>query len=75
LYSRYKAPLAVTSNSVGSKVATGEIQSILGAIAIGDASVDAIAKKGGIKKISYVDIESFSVLGIYAKLTVYVYGE
>lgn len=45
LYSGYKAPFAVTSNSVGTKVAFGEIQSILGAIAIGEASIDAIEKK------------------------------
>lgn len=75
LYTGVKGPIVATSNSLGSKVGKGEAQSILGAIAIGDASIQAAAKSAGITKISHVDYESFSVLGIFAKYTVYVYGD
>ena len=33
------------------------------------------AQKAGIKKISHIDYHSTSILGIFAKFTVYVYGE
>lgn len=75
LYTSTKAPLTATSNTVGTKVGTAELTSILGIVATGDASINEAAKKAGITKISHVDYESFSVLGFYGKLTVYVYGE
>ncbi len=75
VYTDVKAPLAATSNAVGSKVGTSEATSILGIAATGDASIEAAAKKAGITRISHVDYQSYSVLGIFAKFTVYVYGE
>ncbi len=75
LYTDVKAPLTATSNSEYSKVGTGEATSILGLIATGDASIQTAARNAGITKIHHVDFESKSVLGIYAKFTVYVYGE
>lgn len=75
LYTDVKAPLAATSNTVGNKVGTAEATSILGIVANGDASIEAAAKSAGITKISHVDYQGYSVLGIFAKFTVYVYGE
>ena len=75
IYTDMKAPLAVTSNPVASKVGTAEATSILGIVATGDASIEAAAKKAGITRISHVDYEANSVLGVFAKYTVYVYGE
>lgn len=75
LYTSVKAPLGVTSNPVASKVGTAEATSILGLVATGDASIEAAAKKAGISRISHVDYEAMSVLGIYAKFTLYVYGD
>ena len=75
IYTDTQAPLAVTSNAVGSKVGSAEAKSILGIVAIGDASVQAAAKQGGITRISHVDYKSYSILGVYAKITVYVYGD
>lgn len=75
VYTDVKAPLAATSNPTGSKVGTAEATSILGIAATGDASIEAAAKKAGITRISHVDYQSYSVLGIFAKFTVYVYGE
>lgn len=75
LYSDVSAPLTATSNNVGSKVGTAEAKSILGAIAIGDASIEAAAKKAGITKISHVDYKATNILSLYATYTVMVYGE
>ena len=50
-------------------------ESLLGIIATGDASVRAAARQGGISEIYFVDYHARSVLGIYAKYTVYVYGK
>ena len=75
IYTDVKAPLIATSNPVASKVGTAEATSILGIVATGDASIEAAAKKAGITRISHVDYEASSVLGIFSKFTVYVYGE
>lgn len=75
IYTGVKAPIVATSNSLGSKVGMAQAQSILGAIAIGDASIQTAAKSAGITKISHVDYEALSVLGIFASYKVYVYGE
>jgi hypothetical protein len=75
IYTDVKAPLVATANTVATKVGTAEATSILGLVATGDASINAAAQKAGIKKISHVDYHSTSILGIFAKFTVYVYGE
>jgi hypothetical protein len=75
IYTDVKAPVFATSNTVATKVGTAEATSILGLVATGDASINAAAQKAGIKKISHVDYHGTSILGIFAKYTVYVYGE
>jgi len=75
IYTDVKAPLAVTSNTGASKVGTAYAESILGIIATGDASIEAAARQGGIQSIRHVDYKATSILGLYAKYTVYVYGE
>lgn len=75
LYSDVKSPVAVTGNSGSSKVGIAEATSILGLVGTGDASVQAAAKAAGITKIHHVDQHSTNILCIYAKYTIYVYGE
>jgi len=75
LYTDVKAPFAVTSNQVSTKVGTAKMQSILGWVASGDASIEAAAKSAGITKIHHVDYEATSILGIIASFTIVVYGE
>jgi hypothetical protein len=75
LYTDLKAPIMATSNPVATKVGTAEVTSILGIVATGDASIAAAARNGGITRISHIDYEAKSILGIFAKYTVYVYGE
>lgn len=75
VYTDVYAPLAATSNSVGTKVGTAEATSILGIVATGDASINQAAKNGNITSISHVDYHATSILGVYATFTVMVYGE
>lgn len=65
----------VTGNVLGSKVGTAQAKNILGAVVIGDASIQAAAKSAGIKKISHVDSKKTTILGIYTTHTTIVYGE
>lgn len=41
----------------------------------GDCSVETAARNAGITRIAFADYELFSVLGLYNRMTVYVYGE
>jgi hypothetical protein len=75
LYTDVKAPITATSNEGATKVGTAAATSILGIVATGDASINAAAKSAGITKIHHVDYQGTSVLGIFAKFTVFVYGE
>lgn len=75
LYTNVNAPFTATSQPTYSKVGTASCLSIFGLIAIGDASIETAAKMGRITKIHHVDYKTTSFLGIYAKFTVYVYGE
>ncbi len=74
-YTDVKIPGLVGCGKEFSKVGTAEMTSILGFVAYGDASIEAAMKASGITKIHHVDYQAFSVLGIYAKFTVMVYGE
>ncbi len=75
LYTDVKAPITATSNTSYSKMGSASASSILGLIAVGDASINTAAKNGGITRIHHVDFKSTSILGIYATYTVFVYGE
>ena len=75
VYTDLKAPVTATSNTESAKVGTGECTSILGWFATGDCSISAAMKNGNITKIHHVDHDAMSVLFIYAKYTIKVYGE
>ena len=57
------------------KVGTASVTSFLGLFASGDASIQAACQNGGIQQIHYVDYRVESSLGLFAKYTLYVYGE
>lgn len=77
LYTETVAPVAVGEglNLKQMKVGTATVKSILGFVAVGDASIREAAQSAGIRKIHYVDAKSTNILGLYATYTVYVYGE
>ncbi len=76
LYTEVKAPLAVSGNAASaSKVGTAMAKSILGFVAIGDASIEAAMKNGNIRKIHHVDYQAKSIVFFYGEFTTTVYGE
>jgi len=69
-------PVAATSNAIGSKVGTATANGYLNCIYLdADASIQAAAKNGGIKKISTVDVKKTSILGILTGYETIVTGE
>ena len=74
IYTDVSGPLLATSNGGGSKVGEASSEGII-CIATGDSSIKAACANGGITKISHVDYHVESVLGLYVKTTVTVYGE
>ena len=75
IYTDMQSGETATSNTVGNKVGTAEAVNILGVLVTGDASINAAAKKAGIKKISHIDSQKTTVFGIFSKYTVFVYGQ
>lgn len=69
------APIAATSNNVGKKVGTSSSTNVLGIVYTGDGGINRAAKDGGIKKISHVDQNSTSILGLFTTYKTIVYGE
>lgn len=49
--------------------------SILGLIAVGDGSVETAAANGGLKTVKVVNLQGFSILGLFAQLCTVVAGE
>jgi hypothetical protein len=74
VYTDVSGPLLVTSHSSSSKVGQASSTAVI-CVATGDSSIKAAADSAGITKIQHVDYHTTSVLGVYAKTTVTVYGE
>ena len=76
LYTGVKFPIAVTANS-GPSTKTGEAKciSVLSLVAVGDCSIDAAMKNGGITKVHHVDWNAMNILGFYGSYKVIVSGE
>lgn len=74
-YTDVQAAGTATSNALGEKVGTSKATNILGLFSTGDASIQTAAKNAGIKKISHVDQNYKSFLGIFGTYEIFVYGE
>jgi hypothetical protein len=77
IYADIKAPIDTDANAtvVSSKAGESESMSILGLVALGDASVRTAAANANISKIDHVDYSYFNVLFVYQRFTTRVYGE
>lgn len=75
LYVDETHPVAATSNPVGKKVGTSRSTNVLQIVHSGDGGINKAAQQGGIKKISHVDENRFSILGLFTTYTTSVYGE
>ncbi len=69
-------PICATSNPVGNKCGTSSSFTVLTFIGgSNNVGINQAAKKAGLTRISHVDYKTFSVLGLYTRYTVLVYGE
>ncbi|HMX62021.1 MAG TPA: TRL-like family protein [Candidatus Sumerlaeota bacterium] len=77
VYTDYKAPLDFDQEKspVGDRSGSAETMSIVGLVAMGDASIQTAAEDGNIKTIYGADYEYFNVLGIYQTYKTVVHGE
>jgi hypothetical protein len=73
-YTGARGATNATSNEVGTKTGTACATSYVGVVALGDASIAAAAKAGGITKISSVDSDNTGIIGVYAKNCTIVSG-
>jgi hypothetical protein len=75
-YSKMSVPVTATDNvGKATKIGTAECQTYLNIVALGDASIEAAKKNGGITKVHHVDWSVDNVLGVIGKYKVTVYGE
>lgn len=73
IYTDVTDPVTATSTG-GSRVGTATATSYLGWVAVGDASVAAAKRNGGISSVSTVDVKRNSILGIISTYTTTVSG-
>ncbi|HEY6726976.1 MAG TPA: TRL-like family protein [Polyangiaceae bacterium] len=59
----------------GTKTGEACASSILGLIAVGDASISAAKTAGGITQVAHVDHDDFGILGLYASSCTIVVGQ
>ncbi len=74
-YTEVTLPAVATSNAQATKTGVSECTSILGLVSVGDASIAAATRNGGITKIHSVDWNAKSILGIYSEYQTIVRGE
>ncbi len=78
-YTNATYPVTATGTKVpdlsGLKKGSASTTNVLFVVEVGDASIDEAAKKAGIKKISYIDMNEKSVFIFWRQLTINVYGE
>jgi hypothetical protein len=77
LYTELQLPSqTVTADDVAyTKVGIAQATSVLGLVAMGDASQRAAIRDGKISKVKYIDYSAKNILGIYGVYTTTVYGD
>ncbi len=77
LYTDVKLPVSATANVDTSNLKVGRsmCKSYVGLVTVGDASIEAAKKNGGIKKVVAVDWKAKSTLGVVGEYECIVYGE
>lgn len=70
----YKEGVDATEHDVNDKTGKACTNNILGVIAIGDASVEAAKRAGGIKKVASVDKDIMNILGLFGQNCTIVTG-
>lgn len=75
IFSEYTTPadFTIPNAKKSGKVGKAECKMIF-FVSVGDCSITSAMKNGGISTVSYADWDKFSVLAVYNKKTLKVYG-
>ena len=73
-YTGVDEPVAASEIAKATKKAEGSNIGILSLVAIGDASIEKVAKEAGIKEIKYIDKKTFSIWFFFTQETFTIYG-
>ena len=73
-YSGYKMS-GVVGTGTGTKTGKACAMSILELVALGDASISAAKKEGGITQVAHVDYDVMNILGVYGTVCTVVVGQ
>ena len=74
LYSDVQGPVNATGSMKGNLQGKACAEAYFGLIALGDASISAAAKAGGVNQISHVDHSWTNILGLYSQYCTLVWG-
>jgi hypothetical protein len=74
-YTDVKGPIDAEAATGATKQGRACAANYVGAVALGDASIEAAKRHGGITSVSVVDHESWNVLGVYSRFCTLVVGE
>ena len=75
IYTDVKVPEIATGEAMATQTGIAKCKSWCGMVVIGDASVEAAKKNGGITKVASVDWKAKSICGIIAEYECIVKGE
>jgi len=75
VYTDSKVPLAIGPSPTGSKLGKACIHSFLGAIAVGDAGIEAAMKEANITNIHTINKDNLSIFGTYTRQCTLITGE
>ena len=67
-------PITATTSQANARRGSACAWSLLGLVALGDASIEEAKNNGQIREVSTVDHESFNILGLFATFCTVVRG-
>lgn len=74
IFTDVSLPVNATAGTTSGKMGVATCQSILGAVATGDCSIEAAKQNGGITEVTHMDWKANNILGVIGKYELRVYG-
>jgi hypothetical protein len=74
IFTAVEGPINATASQANTKRGSACAWSLLGLVALGDASINEAKSNGQIREVSSVDHESFNILGVFATFCTVVRG-
>jgi hypothetical protein len=74
IFTAVQGPITATTSQANARRGSACAWSLLGLVALGDASIEEAKSDGQIREVSTVDHESFNILGVFATFCTVVRG-